>query len=145
MNESQLQKAIICDLDGTLALLGGRSPHDASKAEEDLINLPIANILEVYDNQKLYDISLILLSGREERFRKATERWLKKYKITNYKALYLRKNKDFRKDYVIKREIYDKQIKDKFDVLFVLEDRDQVVKMWREIGLTCLQVAYGDF
>ena len=27
----------------------------------------------------------------------------------------------------------------------VLDDRNQVVKMWRENGLTCLQVAEGDF
>jgi hypothetical protein len=145
MKKLELPKAIICDLDGTLALLGDRSPFDASTAEDDLINLPIANILEVYDNQSLYDISLILLSGREEHFRGATERWLKKYKITNYKALYLRKNRDFRKDFVVKKEIYEKRIKRKYDVLFVLEDRDQVVKMWREVGLPCLQVAYGDF
>lgn len=140
-----LPKAIICDLDGTLAILGDRSPYDASTAEEDLINIPIANIIEVYDNQTLYDIDLILLSGREEKFRETTQRWLKKYKITHYKALHLRKNKDFRKDYVIKKEIYEKHIKGKYNVLFVLEDRDQVVKMWRELGLTCLQVAYGDF
>lgn len=63
----------------------------------------------------------------------------------NYEALYLRPNGDKRKDYVVKRQIYEESVKDKFNVLFVLEDRDQVVKMWREIGLTCFQVEYGDF
>ena len=57
----------------------------------------------------------------------------------------MRKNGDFRKDFIIKKEIYEKFIKPKYEVLFVLEDRDQAVKMWREEGLTCLQVAPGNF
>lgn len=141
----ELPKTILCDIDGTLALLGDRSPYDTSTAAEDLLNYPIANILEVYDNQKVYDVSLILISGREERFRKITEKWLHQHGITHYKALFLRKSGDFRKDTIVKKEIYEKQIKGKYDVLFVLEDRDQVVKMWRDEGLTCLQVAYGNF
>lgn len=138
-------KAIICDLDGTLALLGDRDPFNAATAEQDLLNYPIANILEVYNKQTVYDVDLILLSGREEKHRAVTQRWLEKHKITNYKALYLRPPKDFRKDYDVKKEIYEQFIKDNYDVLFVLEDRDQVVKMWREEGLACLQVAWGDF
>jgi hypothetical protein len=142
---TELPLAIICDLDGTLALLGNRSPYDASNALEDTLNHPIAHILEVYNHQTIYDVSLILLTGREEKFRKQTETWLQKHTITHYKALLMRKNNDFRKDYVIKKEIYEKHIKGKFSILFVLEDRDQVVKMWRNEGLTCLQVAYGNF
>ena len=52
---------------------------------------------------------------------------------------------DDRKDEIIKREIYNREIKPAFDVLCVLDDRDQVVRMWRAMGLTCLQVAPGDF
>lgn len=140
----QLPKAIICDIDGTLALLQDRVPHDPTTGE-DLLNYPVANILEVYDNQKVFPVSVILITGREEKYRKTTEDWLKKNGITNYKALYLRQTGDRRKDFVVKKEIYEKHMKGKYDVLFVLEDRDQVVKMWREVGLTCLQVAYGDF
>ena len=140
------KKAIICDLDGTLALLNGRSPYDASRAEEDLLNDPVANLIEVYAHQKLHDIDLILMSGRDDVYRPQTERWLKKHNITHYKALYMRKAGDKRKDSIVKRELYEKHVKDTYDVLFVLDDRDQVVEMWRkELGLTCLQVEYGDF
>lgn len=31
------------------------------------------------------------------------------------------------------------------EILCVLDDRNKVVKMWRELGLTCLQMAEGDF
>jgi hypothetical protein len=138
-------RAIICDLDGTLALLGGRSPYDTARALEDALNHPVANVIEVYAHQKLFDTRLILISGREEKYRHVTEAWLEKHSITHYEALYLRPANDRRKDYKVKREIYENNIKDKYDVIFVLEDRDQVVKMWREIGLSCFQVEYGDF
>ncbi len=138
-------KAILCDIDGTLALLGSRSPYDASTAEDDLLNHPVANILEVYNEQDRFDIHVILITGREEKFRPQTENWLRKHKI-QYEALYMRPTGDSRKDTVVKKEVYKKNIKDIYDVLFVLEDRDQVVAMWRiELGLTCLQVEYGDF
>lgn len=139
-----LPKTIICDIDGTLALLEGRNPYDPTTGE-DLLNYPIANILEVYDNQNVFDVDLILLSGREDKYREFTEKWLHKNGINHYKELFMRKTGDFRKDYVIKKELYEKYIKDKYSVLFVLDDRDQVVKMWREEGLTCLQVAFGNF
>lgn len=142
---ADLPLAILCDIDGTLALLGNRSPYDTKTALEDTINYPIAHIVEVYDKQDVYDVSLILISGREEKDRAVTEAWLKKHKITHYKALYLRETGDYRNDYVIKKALYEQHIKGKYWVLFVLEDRDQVVRMWRDQGLTCLQVAYGNF
>jgi hypothetical protein len=57
----------------------------------------------------------------------------------------MRKRNDFRKDFEVKREIYEAQIANRFDVLCVFDDRQQVVDMWREVGLVCLQVAAGDF
>lgn len=140
-----MKKAIICDLDGTLALLGDRSPYDASTAEDDQLNNPIANILEVYSHQTLYDIAVILITGRDDIYKTQTVRWLQKHNII-YDALHMRKTGDKRKDTKVKKEMYEKFIKNKYDVLFVLEDRDQVVEMWRkDLGLTCLQVDYGAF
>ena len=139
-----LPKAIICDIDGTLAILGNRDKFDPTTGI-DLLNDPIANLLKVYDNQTVFKVDLILLTGREDKYRDFTVDWLQKNGITNYKELYMRKTGDYRKDYVVKKEFFEKHIKPKYDVIFVLEDRDQAVKMWREEGLTCLQVAPGDF
>jgi hypothetical protein len=139
-----LPKAIICDIDGTLALLGNRNRYDPTTGE-DILNDPIANILKVYDSQTVLPVDLIIVTGREEKYREFTKNWLDANEISHYKQLYMRKNGDYRKDYIIKKEIYEKEIKGKYEVLFVLDDRDQVVKMWREEGLTCLQVAYGNF
>lgn len=57
----------------------------------------------------------------------------------------MRPEGDERKDSIVKQEIYEKYIKDRYNVRFVLDDRNQVVDMWREVGLKVLQVAPGDF
>lgn len=58
----------------------------------------------------------------------------------------MRQSKDFRKDSVIKSEIYEAEIKGKYFVEFVLDDRDQVVDLWRkELKLPCfLMVVFRD-
>lgn len=52
---------------------------------------------------------------------------------------------DKRRDDIIKAEIFDQHIRGHHNILLVLDDRDSVVKMWRSMGLTCLQVAEGNF
>jgi predicted kinase len=137
-----LPKAIICDLDGTLALMNGRNPFDASRCDEDLLNNPVANVLINYKN---LGYKIILLSGREDKFEAPTLRFLANHKI-EFDVLLMRKTADSRKDSIIKKEIFDAEIRDKFFVEFVLDDRNQVVDMWRnELKLPCFQVYYGDF
>lgn len=131
-----LDNAIICDLDGTLCLLNGRNPYDASTCDMDGLNVVVAELL--------VGRNVILVSGREDKYRDKTELFLKNNDI-QYKALYMRKSGDMRKDSIVKREIFDNNIRGKWNIDFVLDDRNQVVEMWRSIGLTCLQVAEGDF
>lgn len=137
-----LPKAVICDLDGTLSILNGRDPYNASTCENDLLNKPVAKVLEMANNE---DYKIILLSGRENVYREPTVRFLQKYNI-DYDLLIMRNANDFRKDSIIKREIFENEIQGKYFVEFLLDDRNQVVDMWRkELGLPCFQVNYGDF
>ena len=62
-----------------------------------------------------------------------------------YEQLHMRKKGDMRKDAVIKKEMFEKHVKNNFNVCFIFDDRQLVVEMWREMGITCLQVAPGDF
>jgi hypothetical protein len=87
---------------------------------------------------------VLLVSGREDRHRAETERWLARHGIA-YAELHMRPSDDKRRDSLIKHEIFQREIAPRFRVLFVLDDRTQVVEMWRALGLTCLQVADGDF
>lgn len=137
-----LPKAIICDLDGTLCLMNGRNPFNASKCDEDLLNEPVANLLR---NYKQLGYAILLVSGRNDIYKEPTLRFLEKHAII-FDDLLMRKTKDNRKDAILKIEIYNESIKDKYFVEFVVDDRNQVVDMWRkELKLPCFQVFYGDF
>ncbi|MGH2608381.1 MAG: AAA family ATPase, partial [Tepidiformaceae bacterium] len=135
-----LPAAVLCDLDGTLALLNGRNPYDAATCEQDLLNPAVAGIIRALPA----DTCLVLVSGREDRHRPETERWLAAHGIA-YDRLHMRATGDTRRDALIKEEIFEAHIRPNYRVHFVLDDRDQVVAMWRALGLTCLQVAEGDF
>ena len=140
--DDTLPAAILCDLDGTLAIIHDRSPFDAKRCETDLLNIPIAEILKTYYQK---GVKIILISGRDDNARIQTMNWLSYNKIP-YNALYMRTSSDMRKDAIVKKELYLKHIKEQFYVQFVLDDRNQVVDLWRlELGLPCLQVNYGDF
>jgi predicted kinase len=133
-----LPDAIICDMDGTLALFGDKNPYSRD-FEDDEVNIPVADILWKYKDE-----NIILVSGRSDMYRNQTLLFLRKSDI-NFTHLFMRKNDDNRKDSIVKQEIYDNEIKDKYNILFVLDDRNSVVSMWRSNGLTCMQVSEGDF
>ena len=138
------RECVIFDLDGTLALLGERSPYDASTAEDDDLNAAVHFVYEAIRAGKP-GTAVILISGREDRWQAVTERWLARHGIV-FDALYLRRRGDRRKDTVVKREIYEQHIAGVYTVRVVFEDRDQVVKLWRDdLELPCFQVAWGDF
>ena len=138
VHNPDLPDAVLCDLDGTIALIGDRSPYDAAKCEQDLVNEPVRSILQTSGK------AIVFVSGREDKFKPQTLAWLEKHNIS-FDALHMRKSGDMRKDSIVKKEIYEEFILDKYNVAFVLDDRDQVVRVWRDLGLTCLQVDYGDF
>ena len=142
IQDTILPKAIVCDLDGTLALMNNRDPYNATHCDEDDLNVPVANVLRIF-YEKGYKI--LLVTGREERFREPTIRFLEKHSIF-FHHLWMRKIKDFRKDAIIKRELFDTEIAGKYYIDFILDDRNQVVDMWRkELFLPCFQVNYGSF
>lgn len=143
--DHSLPDAIICDLDGTLALLNGRNPYDATTCEQDSVNEPVADIVREFAQ---CGYAVLLTSGRSAAYRARTLSWLAYHSFRQPHGdfqLFMRADGDMRKDAVIKRELYEAHIVGKYNVHFVLDDRDQVVELWRSLGLTCLQVNYGDF
>lgn len=138
-----MKQAIICDLDGTLCLYDrSTGKHYDRDYENDTLNIAVADVLRRYEDD---GIEIVLVSGRKNKYESITIDWLNKKAIRFHALHMIRGDRDHRKDFVVKREVYDKFIKDKYDVLFVLDDRNQVVDLWRELGLTCFQVAPGDF
>lgn len=135
------QNCYIFDIDGTLAKMNGRSPYDYSKVDTDLANHNITMIARILKNSGL---PIVIVSGRTDDCKEATMQWLSSHSIP-FDAIHMRKAGDSRKDSIVKKEIYDNELKNIYNVLAVFDDRNQVVDMWRSLGLTCLQVDYGFF
>lgn len=134
--------AIILDIDGTLAHMAGRSPYDPTRYHEDTKDEIIAKIALYYSAHEVTKV--LVMSGRDEEYRPETEAWLSAHYI-HYDALFMRPQGDKRNDAIVKDELFEKHIAGKYNIDFVLDDRDRVVKMWRAKGLKCLQVADGNF
>lgn len=141
--DPKLPYAIMCDLDGTLALIEARNPYDASRCDEvDVLNEPVAATVLQFQ-QAGYQI--IFVSGRKDTYEPQTRRFIEKHLSGMPYLLYMRQAEDNRKDSLVKSEIFELHIAGKFNPFFVLDDRNQVVEQWREMGLTVFQVADGNF
>lgn len=144
--QPDLPKAVICDLDGTVAWMQNRSPYDGTKVDADKCDPMLQTLLHAISMSSLHCIEVIFVSGREgtAECQEKTLNWLQKHFSFDFTIL-MRKEKDYRPDEVVKKEIYEQYIKDQYDVMCVFDDRQKVVDMWREQGLLCCQVAKGDF
>ena len=136
-----LPSAVVCDIDGTLAIHAGRGPYDLELCETDLLNEEVARILALCDRA---EDNVVLLSGRQSEYREHTERWLAKHQVI-YDELWMRPSGDRRGDDVVKAELFDAHVRHRYRVRTVLDDRDRVVALWRRMGLSCWQVNYGNF
>jgi len=138
-----LPSAVLCDIDGTLALMDGRGPYEFHRVYEDKVNESVARVLHAL--YMTYIDRIILLSGRDESCRSETDRWLQHHNVP-YHELHMRASGDRRPDYVVKIELFEKHIRSRFNVVNGLDDRDSVVAGWRKrLGLPTWQVNYGNF
>jgi len=149
----ELPYIYLCDIDGTLALKRDRSPYDMTKVMEDEPNRDVIKLIK----NVWMGTEVVFMSGRTDDSKANTLLWLDLNLGTIYKhvqdgedipmekQLYMRAVGDMRKDSIVKKELYEKYIKDKYNVIGVFDDRKQVVDMWRELGITCFQVAEGNF
>jgi predicted kinase len=142
IQDKSLERAIIVDIDGTVAKMDGRGAFDWDRVGEDKPNSPIIDIVQRFATTH----TIIFMSGRDSVCREQTLVWLKDNVRLTHFHLFMRPEGDNRKDSIVKRELFDTNVRDKFHIDFVLDDRNQVVDMWRnDLGLMCLQVDWGDF
>ncbi len=138
--DPNLPDVYLVDIDGTVAQMNGRGPFDWDKVDTDLPKKDVINVVKrLHTNH-----NVIILSGRDGVCKDMSAAWLEKHGVT-YDDFFIRPEGDCRKDTEIKEEIYNNHIKGKYNVIGVFDDRDQVVHMWRHLGLTVFQVNYGAF
>ena len=146
-------KIVIFDLDGTLALIDKRRDlatkngkmnwnvfFNPDNIDLDTPNQPVIDMANMLYSQ---DYIIYILSGRSDKTHQATIDWLSKYNV-DYDLLIMRpQNQLYKKDADLKQSWLDTIGKDRVSMVF--DDRNQVVDMWRDNGITAFQVADGDF
>ena len=145
-NNPKLPHCIIVDMDATLCFnTSGRpfyGPGTAEKIINDVPNISIVDLVRAYCEQ--YGCDLIVITGRDDSCREPTLEWLGKYGLYPNLLLMRPEGSHLRGDEQ-KKLIYETKIKDKYNVDFVIDDSDKVVKMYRDLGLTVLQPNEGKF
>ena len=169
----QMKNTVIFDLDGTLADIdirrdkslkpNGKLDWDIFAAPDSIMNWdkPNAPVIKMAQMFKSDGFKVVIFSGRNDRSFVATKHWLTKFDVP-FDLLVMRPDKfkanswpiadgnpatpdmRFMPDQILKKQMLDTFV-DIDDVFLVVDDRDKVVKMWRDLGLNTFQVAPGDF
>ena len=150
------KKTVIFDLDGTLALIDKRRAlaikpngkmdwdifHDPENVKLDEPNVPIIKMAQLFAED---GFDIFIFSGRTNKTELTTRAWLARNRVPFHKLVMRdEKTRKFIGDEIVKKEMLDNHA-DIDDVFLVVDDRQKVVDMWRENGLTVAQVAKGDF
>lgn len=144
-------KTWVFDIDGTLANTDHRNqylkqtPKDwtswTNNAHKDTPYWEIVDLVQAAHN---LGIRVVIATGRMNHHREQTTEWLAEHNIY-YDILYMRPDKDFRDDNIVKKEYLDDMREKGYNPVMVFEDRDRVVEMWRANGIKCLQVQPGAY
>lgn len=135
-----LPPAWIVDVDGTLAEKHPeRGIYDYTQVHRDL---PIAHTVKVV--QKLaVDSAIIVLSGRDSDCITETADWLLNNGV-KFTELHMRVSGDKRPDYLVKYELFDQQLRNRFHVLGAFDDRLQVCRLWYRLGVPLMRLGVPD-
>ena len=150
-----MKNTVIFDLDGTLALIETRREmamkidgkidfdifHDSKNIQFDKPNWPVIRMAELFADD---GFNIVIFSGRPDTTEAATRQWLSQVGVPYHKLVMRDNERYFKPDEILKKQMLDDHL-DIDDVFCVVDDRQKVVDMWRENGLTCFQVDQGDF
>ena len=150
-----MKNTIIFDLDGTLALIDERRElstkpngkidfdklHDPSLIKHDKPNWPVIKMAQLFAEQ---GFNIVIFSGRSDKTILTTRSWLTHNRVPFHKLVMRDEVRHFVPDNTLKKQFLNEHV-DINDVFLVVDDRQQVVDMWRSLGLTVFQVAKGDF
>lgn len=129
-----LPKAVIYDVDNTIAEMVDRGPFDWSKVGNDKPKQFVINMLR---NHAKAGYEIIICSGRSDECRYETEMWLNANVGAHYfSELHMRKKGDYRKDCVVKEEIFWEHLADKYNIEAVVDDRAQMIRLYYELGIS---------
>ena len=146
-----MKKTVIVDMDGTIADCEHRRHHvDTGNWPAFFEGMHEDGVFE-HTREVVFALhaagyAIVIVTARpdENDYRAKSVDWLNRHGFT-YDAIYMRKGGDYRKDNIVKKEILMDLLNDGYEPAMALDDRNQVVAMWREMGIPCMQVNEGDF
>jgi hypothetical protein len=138
------RRAIIVDLDGTLASSEWRVHHLQRRPKDWSTffagmgrDAPVPWVGELLRADH-GGVTRLIVTGRPADYREVCELWLAEHELP-YDELLMRPEGDRRPDTEVKREIFRRDIEPRYEVSLVVDDRPQVVEMWRALGLHVIQ------
>jgi predicted kinase len=134
-----LPKAAIFDFDGSISFLGKRNIYDWNKVDLDI---PNPFIIEKIKQLKNYGHQILIVTGRDKSCEEKSVQWLNEYQVP-FDEIYMRPKNDNRKSFVVKKELFINNIKDKYNVFEVYDDRLNYCKMWSSLGLYTFCIGQG--
>lgn len=145
-------QVVVFDIDGTLSDCRHRLKYISERPKDwkmffeaqvnDSVNEPVAAL---YRAMRDAGHRIFVVTARPNEYRKVTEEWLKRHDLGGYERLVMREEGDRRNDQYVKKDVLDQLREEGIEVFMAIEDRARVCAMWRESGVTCLQVAEGNF
>ena len=149
------KNTVIFDLDGTLANIDARRKlatkpngkldwdvfHDPSNIGLDVPNEPVVKMAELFAEN---GFNIVIFSGRTNKIERRTRSWLTHNRVPFHKLVMRDEVRHFVPDNTLKKQFLNEHVYIN-DVFLVVDDRQQVVDMWRSLGLTVFQVAEGNF
>jgi predicted kinase len=131
--DTSLPKAIIFDVDGTIAEMNGRGPFEWKRVGEDK---PRDFVIQMLRNYADMGYIIIICSGRDDICVGETSAWLDEHVGSIYwHALHMRKNGDFRKDNAVKEEIFWTHLAHRYNIVACVDDRPQMIRLWHELHI----------
>jgi hypothetical protein len=137
-------KTIVVDLDGTLANIDHRVhlvkrdkpewDQFYAACHKDSVNQWCAEIMSAFHSQ---NFKVLIVSARRDTEKAKTLKWLDSNMVRYSQLIMLRKGDDNTPDTQLKKKWLNSY--GKGDILFIVDDRQKVVDMWRAEGMTCLQ------
>lgn len=152
--DGEKPSAIVCDLDGTLCDVTHRRHFVQREGKKNwpgffagISNDPVNNwCADILDSMK-DRFAIVYCSGRGQEHEQVTRTWFANNIAPEIAPsnLFMRHRGDSRQDYLVKEIILDFEILTRFKPHFMIDDRKQVVDMWRSRGFVCLQCDEGNF
>jgi len=140
-NDPNLQHCILVDLDGTLAHMSERSPFDWKRVKEDSVDIVVKKVSNAIVKES--SMLVFICTGRDGVCLNDCIDWLDEKHIY-YDKVFIRRENDMRPDWEVKEEIW-RQISKDYYIAGLIDDRQQVVRRARALGLKVFNVEYNNF